>query len=151
MRVEVYWNLHKLCWSVRALGGESKGRVIQHTGELNLKDCTMAVQPAGNARVRKEKRKNVHAFIRGTIVTRSPHPPFNDSVCVTYNPYQHKSFMQYNPDPHSECYVCVSPPRDLTPIYKADRTVFFPDRTVRAWARGKKRGVAWGTAKGRRV
>ena len=30
IRVEVYWNLHKRLFSVRALEGEHKGRVIEH-------------------------------------------------------------------------------------------------------------------------
>ena len=133
MRVEVYWNLHKLCWSVRALDGPDKGRVIQHTQSLQIKDCTMAVQPAGNARVRREKRKNVHAFIRGTLVSRHPLPPFNDSVCVTYHPYLHDSFMQYHPDVHSE--TCATSPRasSLSPIFAASHVAFCPDRVVRAW------------------
>ena len=133
MRVEVYWNLHKLCWSVRALDGPDKGRVIQHTQALRLKDCTMAVQPAGNARVRRENKKNVHAFIRGTLDKRTPLPAFADSVCVTYNPYLHDSFMQYLPDTHSETCVAASPRQDLSPIRTAAHVAFCPKGVVRAW------------------
>lgn len=138
MRVEVYWNLHKLCWSVRALEGESKGRVIQHTGELNLKDCTMAVQPAGNAKVRKEGKKNVHAFIRGELVDTGT-PPVEKSLPIIYNPYKYTSFMKQ----HSLQVV--------VPTYRADYVAFRPDGSVRSWVKPEKRGVAWGTAKGRKA
>ena len=46
-RVEVYRNLHKNCFSVRALTGENKGKVIDHVQEITLKDVKFAVQPAG--------------------------------------------------------------------------------------------------------
>ncbi|SVD12165.1 uncharacterized protein METZ01_LOCUS365019, partial [marine metagenome] len=40
MRVEVYRNLHKGCFSVRALNGEDKGRVIDHVQSIMLRDAT---------------------------------------------------------------------------------------------------------------
>ncbi len=65
MRVQVYWNLHKDCWSVVALEGDQKGRVVTHADKVLLRGATFSVQPAGNAKVRREKKKNVHAFVRG--------------------------------------------------------------------------------------
>ena len=61
--VEVYYNLHNKTFSVR-----HAGRVWFHTNVLTLHNCKFAVQPAGRAKVLKEKRKNVHAFIRGFFV-----------------------------------------------------------------------------------
>ena len=58
--VEVYWNLHKLCWSVRR-----QGKVIAHADYVSLRDCKLVVQPAGRQKVLAEKCKNVHAFVRG--------------------------------------------------------------------------------------
>ena len=91
MRVQVYWNLHKKCWSVVALEGEQKGRVVSHTDKVLIEDATFAVQPAGNARVRREGRKNVHAFVRGTWLS---------ALCqgasrrgVMYNPYKYETFV----------------------------------------------------------
>jgi hypothetical protein len=92
MRVEVYRNLHKQCWSVRALEGERKGRVIAHTHDLILEECRYAVQPAGRDKVRRSGRKNVHAFIRGTL----PEQPMTmrpGAQRVTYNPYKHDGFV----------------------------------------------------------
>ena len=60
MRVEVYYNLHKNVFSVR-----HKGRVIQHTKMAVIKDAEYVVRPAGRAKVLREGKKNVHAFVRG--------------------------------------------------------------------------------------
>ena len=61
MKIEVYWNLHKEMFSVR-----HKGKVIAHVACINVKDAKFVVQKAGRERVLREKKKNVHAFIRGT-------------------------------------------------------------------------------------
>lgn len=65
MRVFIYKNLHKGCWSVRALEGVNKGRVILHTDDITIKDCEFRVQPGGRERVLREGRKNVHAGVVG--------------------------------------------------------------------------------------
>ena len=91
MRVEVYWNLHKKCWSVR-----HKGKVIAHERLVDLIDVTWVVQPAGNARVRREKRKNVHAFARGTLAEDGIiHIPgdMSDHNQARYDPYEHTTFI----------------------------------------------------------
>lgn len=67
MRVSVYFNLHKKLFSVRAEDGPAKGRVIAHADRVLMHFCNMVVSQAGNARVRREGRKNVHAFIRGEL------------------------------------------------------------------------------------
>jgi hypothetical protein len=92
-RVEVYRNLHKNCFSVRALNGDKKGKVIDHVKSITLKEATFAVQPAGRKRVLKEKRKNVHAFIRG-IPTNEP---LEDSYEVKYDPYLNNTFVMKKP------------------------------------------------------
>jgi len=47
MRVEIYWNLHKGCYSIRALEGLSKGRVIAHANKVLLRDVSFHVSEAG--------------------------------------------------------------------------------------------------------
>lgn len=90
LRVEVYWNLHVGGFSVRSLEGDTKGRVVAHVPTVRLADATFTVQPAGRAKVLRERRKNVHAFVRGRWQHTVP-----DSVrwVVTYNPYRHDSFV----------------------------------------------------------
>ena len=87
MRVEVYYNLHKNLFSVR-----HKGKVIAHVCNVQLEDVTFAVQAAGNRKVRLEGKKNVHAFVRGTLVEQ-PKLFTDDSVAVTYDPYKYTSFV----------------------------------------------------------
>ncbi len=87
-RIEVYRNLHKDCFSVR-----KKGIVVRHLYDnefLHMKDVKFAVQPAGHARVIREGRKNVHAFVRGTY-----HEPAqaNWQAIAKYNPYKHDYFF----------------------------------------------------------
>lgn len=89
-RVEVYWNLHKNVYSVRALNGPDRGRVVAHVDAINLVDATFAVQPAGRARVLAEGRKNVHAFVRGIVSTPTLITPVDE---VTYNPYKAGTFV----------------------------------------------------------
>ena len=76
MKVEVYFNLHKQCYSIRfdrstlwgTTGSALKGRVIAHAQRVELKDVTCRVSQAGRQRVRETQRKNVHAFMIGTLV-----------------------------------------------------------------------------------
>tara|TARA_R110002020_G_scaffold131844_1_gene294599 strand:+ start:62 stop:463 length:402 start_codon:yes stop_codon:yes gene_type:complete len=92
MKVEVYWNITKKCWSIR--DAKTK-KVVEHLRQLVLTDVTFVVQPAGNARVRREKRKNVHAWAKGTLIDyyAGSWPRWEE---VTYNPYKHTSFVFVN-------------------------------------------------------
>jgi len=92
MRVFVYFNLHKKVWSVRALEGVDCGRVIQHATELCLADCVFKVSEAGRQRVIRERCKNVHAGVVGTLVAAAP-ADLNLSRRVTYDPYRFASFV----------------------------------------------------------
>ena len=88
MKVEIYRNLHKGCLSVR-----HNGRVIRHLlhGErLTLEDVSLVVGKAGRERVLREKRKNVHAFIRGTVAALLGPPR---GMPLHYNPYTTDSWL----------------------------------------------------------
>jgi hypothetical protein len=95
MRVYVYFNLHKKVWSVRALEGEHKGRVVQHATSLCLANCVFKVSEAGRQRVLREKQKNVHAGIAGTLVSAPPHG-VNIGRRITYDPYKYATFVDAN-------------------------------------------------------
>jgi hypothetical protein len=95
MRVYVYFNLHKKVWSVRALEGENKGRVIQHTTSLCLANCVFKVSEAGRQRVLRERQKNVHAGITGTLLDAPP-PEVNFDRRITYDPYKYATFVDAN-------------------------------------------------------
>ena len=91
-KVEVYFNLHKKCWSIRQSGAS-----VIHADFVEIKEPQFVVQQGGNARVRREKRKNVHAFVRGYLTERVGIYPKNQKL-VTYNPYKHTSFVERGTD-----------------------------------------------------
>lgn len=100
MRVFVYFNLHKKCFSIKALEGDRKGRVVAHSNTVLLESCKFKVSEAGRQRVLREKRKNVHAGVSGTWINYCTNRADNQfdfiSIVgrqVTYNPYKYDSFV----------------------------------------------------------
>ena len=102
-RVEVYRNLHTGTWSVRDC---QTGRVVGHMDTCSIYDAKLVVQPAGRRRVLRDKRKNVHAGIVGTIM--APVPSWDADwinskgvparkIPVTYNPYRFSTFVTKGP------------------------------------------------------
>lgn len=94
MKVFVYFNLHKRVFSVKALEGKDKGRVIGHRTSLAIDSPTFKVSEAGRKRVVREKRKNVHAGVVGFLT--SPYDWSKEEVIWTplfYNPYVFSSFV----------------------------------------------------------
>lgn len=98
MKVFVYFNLHRKLWSVKALEGPNKGRVIDHSCLVALRDCTYKVSEAGRQRVLREQRKNVHAGVVGYLVDEVAdlfHISKDEvSKPVTYNPYRFATFVE---------------------------------------------------------
>ena len=88
--VEAYYNLHKKTFSVR-----HAGRVWFHTNVLTLRNCKFAVQPAGRAKVLNEKKKNVHAFVRGFFIRGDDHTNHRmlHAAQAMYNPYYFSTFV----------------------------------------------------------
>ena len=108
-RVEIYRNLHNNTFSVRLLRPRSgradprwseKGKIVRHIENweiLRLTNAKFAVQPAGRAKVIREKRKNVHAFIRGTVDMAGGYlgkAPPHEIFEVSYNPYKSDKFQK---------------------------------------------------------
>jgi hypothetical protein len=90
--VHVYRNLHKHCWSVR-----QDGKVKVHTSYILLQDVNFVVQPAGREKVLKEQRKNVHAYVKGYLISANTCNRLTHDVewtpdAITYNPYKHPHF-----------------------------------------------------------
>ena len=103
-RVEVYRNLHNGTFSIRR-----NGKVVKHLENwmtLCLQDVKFAVQPAGREKVRREGKKNVHAYIRGTVIKAEEYnfsETFKEKcdLWVTYNPYQDDTFTATVTDPET--------------------------------------------------
>jgi len=88
MRVQIYYNLHKKCLSVR-----HKGKVIKHADSVLLEDVKFRVQPAGRAKVLREKRKNVHAYLSGELAEGVSKDTEWLPKRVSYNPYKYETFV----------------------------------------------------------
>jgi len=99
--VYVYKNLHKNCWSIK-----QHGLVKAHIPKdeaVGLWDCYFHVDAKGREKVIREKRKNVHAYVKGYLqdvenVTRIPCEYLDPRVTakeveVTYNPYKYETFV----------------------------------------------------------
>lgn len=91
MRVFVYRNLHKNQYSVRG----PEGRIIDYTRDIILKNVKYCVGKKGRERVLREKRKNVHAGLRGEIIHYLTFCPedLDDPTKVMYDPYKYKTFV----------------------------------------------------------
>lgn len=105
MKVFVYRNLHKKCFSVKALEGPHKGRVVSWVNEIFLAGAVFKVSQAGRARVIREQSKNVHAgvvgeWVHNTVVARERVAGYDNTLrkaWVGYNPYRFSSFV-FNDD-----------------------------------------------------
>ena len=87
MKADIYYNLHKHCLSVR-----HKGLVVNHADKIALRHVKFVVSQAGRKRVLEEKRKNVHAFVRGEIREMNIYD-LEPGCVITYNPYKYDSFV----------------------------------------------------------
>jgi hypothetical protein len=96
MKVFVYRNLRKKCYSIKALEGAMKGKVIAHASTVTLNECRFKVSKAGQARVRATKQKNVHAGVQGQWDGEiDPSMPADVSVSLYYNPYKVDTFVTF--------------------------------------------------------
>lgn len=92
----IFRNLHHkgVVYSVR----NSEGKTIAHSNSVLIRNAKFVVQPAGLARVRREKKKFVHAGVRGEVVL-DPIEAANiiknmdQSKTAYYNPYKTDHFV----------------------------------------------------------
>jgi len=92
-KVMVYYNLHKHTFSV-----QKNGLVVLHADFVVLSDVEFRVRRGGKEKVRKEKSKNVHAFVIGMIEDYCEYPCENipnldGGQVISYNPYVNDSFV----------------------------------------------------------
>jgi hypothetical protein len=103
LKTEAYVNLHKtkkagkLVYSIR-----QKGLVVDHVSGILLKDVRLAVGKKGRERVLRERKKNVHAFVRGEGLSADDISRFERAVeddalarvPIRYNPYKGPAFTR---------------------------------------------------------
>ena len=88
----VYRNLHKGCYSIKALEGEHKGKVVGWNKRVLLCDVTQKISEAGRQRVLRDKQKNIHAGIVGYYSTKEIQYNHNEKE-IYYNPYKVEKFV----------------------------------------------------------
>ena len=108
MQVFVYYNLTKKCWSIRAIDGPQRGKVLHHAKAWSLENVVFRVSEASRQQVLREQCRNVHAGVTGLLTSwqgldellgepapeLSPCPGSVDArKAVTYNPYKAPTFV----------------------------------------------------------
>lgn len=96
-KVFVYFNLHRRLFSMKAMDGPTKGKVIAHESSVLLRSPIFTVSQAGRRRVLREKRKNVHAGIVGEWIRNGEEWDAGRGMAyasVRYNPYENSSFVR---------------------------------------------------------
>ena len=125
-RVQVYYNLHKHCYSIR-----QSGRVIGHTDSIVLRDARFNVAPAGRDKVRATGVKNVHATVTGYLHNqfvsngnwvRSIESRYDS---VAYNPFKYDQFVKITSNGYDGFYA--------DPVQTADYVALLPNREIRSW------------------
>ena len=91
--VHVYRNLNRNCWSVR-----HNGKVLMLADSVKLEDCSFHIQPAGQMRVRRDRVKNVHAYIKGRLTNHMADDRWSIYLGghsrIEYNPYHDNTFVE---------------------------------------------------------
>ena len=93
LRVMVYYNLHKHTFSVTY-----KGKVVLYADYVKLRNVEFRVREGGRERVRREMKKNVHAFVIGDLIDYCVFPcenmpPESNTNVITYNPKKYDTFV----------------------------------------------------------
>ena len=89
-QIQVYRNLRKTNFSIR---DAKTRRVIAYGTDIILSNIKMCVQKSGRERVIREKWKNVHAFISGTLEEDNNVDLNQDWQVIYYNPFTTETFV----------------------------------------------------------
>ena len=103
-RVRVYFNLHRQCLSVM---DKKTRRVIAHVDSIHLDDVRFIVSAAGLARVRREQRKSVIAFVEGNVTELRGEGDRSEWVRAYFNPYKVDQFMVGEEPIYEAGQVCI--------------------------------------------
>jgi hypothetical protein len=93
MKVAVYKNLTRNCYSLKAMEGEHKGKVVAHVPIdyfFRIENAEFKVSEKTRQRVVNEGKKYVHAYVVGTLSLLQLYTGEHE---VTYNPHKMTGFM----------------------------------------------------------
>lgn len=121
MRVKVYKNLHKKCYSI-----SHDGKVIGHSNSFSLYDCVFRVQKAGRQKVLEKQQKNVHAYVQGDLMwyidlDGNYHCVSDENIydditftrVFSYDPYKYDYFYDVVDDGRIDQALFVTKPKDM--------------------------------------
>lgn len=137
-RVKVYRNLTYKCWTIC---DAKDGKLYCHADSIDLRNCKFRVQPAGRARVLKEKQKNVHAYVVGKFhdinFDKAQYFPYGYKFAQAfYNPYKVETFVDFHSGEElkeAARVVCKKAPDGEMNIYYANPFKAMKDNKVYAW------------------
>lgn len=95
MKGMIYRNLKKPgFFTVLACKGDNYGRKIDEGSAFLIEGAEFIVRPAGNARAKLTKQRNVHAFVKGSVSKLQDQPAMYISYAqeITYNPFNSEYF-----------------------------------------------------------
>jgi len=125
MKVQVYRNLNNGLISIQDL---STGLVLGHADAIDLEEANFIVREAGRQQVIREQRKNVHAFVRGKVISIQNFQPYKGrslrvnrlsdlqdlqvsnmwtTTKVSYNPYKAPHFVTPEGDEVDYAHLCT--------------------------------------------
>lgn len=92
--VRIYWNLHQQMYSIQAKV-DGKWKVVRHSMGFVLDDVKPQVNATVRDRVRRTKRKEVHAYLVGTLrsLYADSAMEFMNADHITYNPHTDDGFV----------------------------------------------------------
>lgn len=106
MLCDVYYNFNRKVFSIRAGEGPHRGRVVAHEDKVTVWGARFHVSAAGRERVLRQKRKNVHAWVRGEVdwpITCASPTIWDEhwaglaashGTVIVYDPYKDEGFTQ---------------------------------------------------------
>jgi hypothetical protein len=100
-KVDCYRNINKPeIFSIRQQAGENKDKVTGYSKVVLLKNPSIKLSENSRQRVLKEKRKNVHAFVRGNLLgianALTPEQAEMATARISYSPYRGMHFFDRN-------------------------------------------------------
>ncbi|WP_374723110.1 hypothetical protein [Peribacillus tepidiphilus] len=90
-QIQVYRNIRKGIFSIKDV---KTRRVIAYGTDIKLSNIKMQVQKLGRERVRREKWKNIHAFVTGTYEGVDQIDINEGWDLIYYNPYTTETFIK---------------------------------------------------------
>lgn len=132
--VRIYWNLHKRVYSIQ-LRVDGRWKVVRHSDCFVLDNAAWQVNAKTRERVRQTKRKEVHAYIVGTLRSHYANNAAEvlNSEYLSYNPHKDDGFVWIN-SPFVTHIERTPAPQKLRTVYGSRRWSGIPHSSIRAYA-----------------